>query len=228
MTWAATTGPIPNWPSSWGASRRTSLSSWTSSSAASRSQGSARRAVERIANTVADSSTLRRRVAQPGAGLQKLSQRQGPEPGALVTSAWRAEMASGPERDRLPAGGQQHSDGFPVSAAARLAEAHTGERLPGRRHRVDIVALHPATTCRPLGAINLNDPLAASVQRRGQSGTEAAGAFDGPQPRAMAPPEADQPAGSQPDRPEPSNAPGQRPSRRPPPRCGCRYGCRRR
>jgi hypothetical protein len=86
-------------------------------------------------------------------------------------------MASGPERDRLPAGGQQHPDGFPASAAARLAEAHTGERLPGRRHRVDIVALHPATTCRPLGAINLNDPLAASVQRRGQSGTEAAGAF---------------------------------------------------
>ena len=98
----------------------------------------------------------------------------------------------GPERDRLPAGGQQHPDGFPVSAAARLAEAHTGERLPGRSHSVDIVALHPATTCRPLRAVDLNDPLAASVQCRGQSGTEAAGAFDGPQPRAVAPPEADQ------------------------------------
>jgi hypothetical protein len=47
----------------------------------------------------------------------------------------------GPERDRLRAGGQQHPDGFPVSAAARLAEAHTGQRLPGRSHSVDIVAL---------------------------------------------------------------------------------------
>jgi hypothetical protein len=78
---------MPNWPSSSGASRRTSLSSWTSSSAASRSQPSARRAVDRIASTVADSSTLRR-----------------------------------------------------VSAAAWLAEAHTGECLPGRLHSVDFVA----------------------------------------------------------------------------------------
>jgi hypothetical protein len=40
--------------------------------------------------------------------------------------------------------------------------------------------------------VDLNDPLAASVQRRGQSGTEAAGAFDSPQRRIVAPPEADQ------------------------------------
>jgi hypothetical protein len=45
-----------------------------------------------------------------------------------------------------------------------------------------------------LRAINLNDPLATSVQCRGQSGTEAAGAFDGPQRRAVTPAEADQPA----------------------------------
>ena len=98
----------------------------------------------------------------------------------------------GPERDRLRAGGQQHPDGFPVSAAARHAEAHTGERLPCRSHSVDIVALHPAPPRRPLRAVDLNDPLAASVQCRGQSGTEAAGAFDGPQRCAVAPPEADQ------------------------------------
>jgi hypothetical protein len=45
---------------------------------------------------------------------------------------------SGPERDRLPAGGQQYPDGFPVSAAAWFAEAHTGERLSGRPDRVDM------------------------------------------------------------------------------------------
>jgi hypothetical protein len=84
----------------------------------------------------------------------------------------------GPERDRLRAGGQQHPDGFPVSAAARLAEAHTSERLPGRPDSVDIVAFHPATTCRPLRAVDLNDPLVASQQCRGESGTEAAGAFE--------------------------------------------------
>ena len=38
----------------------------------------------------------------------------------------------------------------------------------------------------------LNDPLAASQQCRGQSGTKPAGAFDGPQRRAVAPPEGDQ------------------------------------
>jgi len=92
----------------------------------------------------------------------------------------------------LRAGGQQHPDGFPVSAAVWLAEADTGERLPGRPHGVDLVALHPATTRRPLRAVDLNDPLAASVQCRGQSGTEAPGAFDGPQPRVVAPPEGDQ------------------------------------
>ena len=95
----------------------------------------------------------------------------------------------GPELDRLSAGCQQHPDGFPVSAAARLAEAHTGERLPGRSHSVDIVALHPATTRRPLRPVDLNDPLAARRQCRSQSGTETAGAFDGPQSRLVAPPE---------------------------------------
>jgi hypothetical protein len=44
---------------------------------------------------------------------------------------------------RLRHCGQQHPDGFPVSAAARRAEAHTGERLPGRSDSVDIVTLHP-------------------------------------------------------------------------------------
>jgi hypothetical protein len=43
-----------------------------------------------------------------------------------------------------------------------------------------------------LRAVDLNDTLAARKQCRGQSSTEAAGAFDGPQPRAVAPPEADQ------------------------------------
>jgi hypothetical protein len=129
--------------------------------------------------------------------VQKLSQVQGAEPlPQSVRGAGDLRMQSrdgpGPERDRLPAGGQQHSDGFPVSAAARPAEAHTGERLPGRSHSVDIVAFHPAPPRRPLRAVDLNDPLAASVQCRGQSGTEAAGAFDGPQRCAVAPPEADQ------------------------------------
>ena len=135
-----------------------------------------------------------RGVAQRGAGLQQLSQRQRPEPfpdtvGSAGDQRVQSRDGPGPERDRLPAGGQQHPDGFPVSAAARLAEAHTGEHLPGRSHRVDVVAVHPATTGRPLRAVDLNDPLAASVQCRGQSGTEAAGAFDGPQPRAVASPE---------------------------------------
>jgi hypothetical protein len=129
--------------------------------------------------------------------LQKLSQRQCPEPlaktvGGAGDQRMQGRDGPGPECDRLPAGGQQHPDGFPVSAAARLAEAHTGERLPGRSHRVDIVTLHPTPTCRTLRPVDLNDPLAASVQCRGQSGTEAAGAFDGPQRRAVAPPEADQ------------------------------------
>ena len=135
-----------------------------------------------------------RGVAQPGTGLQQLSQRQRPEPfpdtvGRAGDQRVQSRDGPGPECDRLPAGGQQHPDGFPVSAAARLAEAHTGEHLPGRSDRVDVVALHPATTGRPLRAVDLNDPLAASVQCRGQSGTEAADAFDGPQLRAVAPPE---------------------------------------
>ena len=137
------------------------------------------------------------RATRAGAGLQELSERQCSEP----LPDWsggaddeRVQSRDGPSAafDRLPAGGQQHPDGFPVSAASRLAEAHTGEHLPGRSHRVDVVALHTATTGRPLRAVDLNDPLAASVQCRGQSGTEAAGAFDGPQRRAVAPPEADQ------------------------------------
>ena len=107
----------------------------------------------------------------------------------------------GAEFDRLRAGGQQHPDGFPLSAAARLAEADTGERLPGRSHRVDVVALHAASTCGSLRTVDLNDPLTPSEQRRGQSGTEAAGAFDGPQRRFVAPPER---------RPAGGNQPGQR------------------
>jgi hypothetical protein len=127
--------------------------------------------------------------------VQKLSQRQAPEALAkTVRGAGDQRMQSrdgpGPERDRLSAGGQQHSDGFPVAAAARLAEAHTGQRLPGRSHRVDIVAFHTATTCRPLGPVNLNDPLTARKQCRGQSGTKAAGAFDGPQRRIVRRPKA--------------------------------------
>jgi hypothetical protein len=82
---------------------------------------------------------------------------------------------------------QQHSNGFPFSAAARLAEADTGEGFPSRSHGVDVIPLHPATTCRPLRAVDLNDPLATSVQGRGQSGTEAAGAFDGPPRRCVSP-----------------------------------------
>ena len=46
--------------------------------------------------------------------------------------------------------------------------------------------------CRPLWAVDLNDPLAASQQCRGQSDTEAAGAFDSPQRRVVAPPEGSQ------------------------------------
>jgi hypothetical protein len=148
----------------------------------------------RIANTVADSSTLRRDESRspaqvcrscPSGNLRSRSRRPS---GALATSACSRD-GPGPELDRLSAGCQQHPDGFPVSAAARLAEAHTGERLPGRSHSVDIVALHPATTRRPLRPVDLNDPLAARKQCRSQSGTETAGAFDGPQSRLVAPPE---------------------------------------
>jgi len=64
--------------------------------------------------------------------------------------------------------------------------------LPSRSHGVDVVAFHPATTCRLLRTVDLNDPLAARKQCRGQSGTEAAGAFDGPPRRVVAPPEGDQ------------------------------------
>jgi hypothetical protein len=52
--------------------------------------------------------------------LQQLSQRQGPEP--LAKTIWGAgdqrmqgRDGPGPERNRLPAGGQQHPDGFPVA-----------------------------------------------------------------------------------------------------------------
>jgi hypothetical protein len=77
----------------------TSLSSWTSSSAASRSQASARRAVDRIAMAVADSSTLRRDESRspaqvcrscPSGNVRSRSRRPS---GALVTSACRAAMA---------------------------------------------------------------------------------------------------------------------------------------
>ena len=90
----------------------------------------------------------------------------------------------------------------------------------------NLTALHTATTCRPLRAINLNDPLAASVQCRGQSGTEAGDAFDGPQPRAVAPPEADQlaVAGRIRGNRQISSVPVQCRSRRPPPRCGVVMG----
>jgi hypothetical protein len=54
----------------------------------------------------------------------------------------------------------------PYATLTARATSWAGDAL---RH----VALHPATTCRPLRAINLNDPLAASVQCRGQPGTEA-------------------------------------------------------
>src|SRR4029453_19287741 len=75
--------------------------------------------------------TSSRRVAQPGAGVQQLSQRQGAEPLAKsVRGAGDQRMQSrdgpGPEHNRLPAGGQQHPDGFPVSAAAPLPARPTG------------------------------------------------------------------------------------------------------
>jgi hypothetical protein len=54
----------------------------------------------------------------------------------------------------------------PYATLTARATSWAGDAL---RH----VALHPATTCRPLRAINFNDPLAASVQCRGQPGTEA-------------------------------------------------------
>jgi hypothetical protein len=55
------------------------------------------------------------------------------------------------------------------------------------------MSLQPSIrACGPLGTVDLNDPLVASEQRGGQSGTEAAGAFDGPQRRVVALPEGDQ------------------------------------
>ena len=137
------------------------------------------------------------RATRAGAGLQELSERQCSEP----LPDWsggaddeRVQSRDGPSAafDRLPAGGQQHLDGFSLFAAAWSAEADTGERLPGRPDRVSIVTLHANSTGGSLRAVDLNDPLAASQQCRGQSGTEAAGAFDGPQCRVVAPPEDDQ------------------------------------
>jgi len=94
--------------------------------------------------------------------------------------------------DCLRTGGQQHPNGFPLAAAPRLAEADPGERLPGRSHGVDVVALHPATTCGPLRTVDFNDPLAPGQQRRGQASAVAAGALDGPQRRVLPLPEGHQ------------------------------------
>ncbi|HWI01819.1 MAG TPA: hypothetical protein VNT27_15945 [Propionibacteriaceae bacterium] len=134
------------------------------------------------------------RTTQPGAGLQQLPERQRPEPfpdtvGSAGDQRVQGRDGPGAEFNRLRAGGQQHPNGLPFSAAARLAEADTGERLPSRSHGVDVVALHPGTTRRPLGTVDLNDPRTPGEQRRGQAGTEAAGAFDGPQRRVVALPE---------------------------------------
>jgi hypothetical protein len=84
-----------------------------------------------------------------------------------MTSACKSRDGHCAAFDRLPAGGQQHRDGFPLSAAAWFAEADTGERLPGRPDRVNVVTLHATSTCGSLRTVDLNDPLTPSEELSG-------------------------------------------------------------
>jgi hypothetical protein len=109
---------------------------------------------------------------------------------ALVTSACNAEMAR--VRDWIACAPVVVSSTRVASRspAPRLAEADPGECLPGRSRGADVVTSR-RTTGGPLRT-DVNDPLAANQQRRGQSDPVAAGAFDGPQRRVLTLPEGHQ------------------------------------
>ena len=99
--------------------------------------------------------------------------------GALVTSACNAEMAR-------------------VRNWTACARVVSSTRVASRSPRLrGSLRPTPASACRaartasmchdggPLGTADLNDPLAPGEQRRGESGPEAAGAFNGPQRRVL-------------------------------------------
>jgi hypothetical protein len=138
-----------------------------------------------------------RRVAQPGASLQKASQRQGAEP--LTQSVrgandlrCRAEMArvrSSTVCPRVVSSTRMASRSSRRHGSLRPTLAMAYRLLAQRRYRRS----SPATPCRTLRAVDLNDPLAADRAAQWSVRTEAAVAFDGPQRRVVAPPEPDQP-----------------------------------
>jgi hypothetical protein len=86
--------------------------------------------------------------------------------------------------DRTVPRGQQHPHRLPVAAGPGRGQVLAGQRLAGGPHGVQVVALGAVAAGRTGRSVDLDHPLTAFEQERGQPGAVAAGAFDRPYPPA--------------------------------------------
>ncbi len=112
---------------------------------------------------------------------------------AALASQFRAEvLGSGDNQcfemvDRRGAGGDragscahQDAQGFALAPAARLDQAVAAEDFPGGSNRIEGVVLASAAPRWALGSADFDDLFALFAEEGGESGTIAAGSFDGP------------------------------------------------
>jgi hypothetical protein len=100
--------------------------------------------------------------------------------GAPTISAPGLADGGHPGAGGAASGGQQHPQGLPLTPTPRRGQAVLAKRLAGGPDRVQRVALGAAAAGWPLGPTDLQHPLAATAQERGQSGAVAARCFHRP------------------------------------------------
>jgi hypothetical protein len=130
--------------------------------------------------------------------------RQGAEPGAPVellvggpaaqlfaqrfrgVNDQRLELSDcfGAGDDSALAGGKHHPHRLTVPAGTRSGEVVTGERFAGSADSVEVVGFGPVAPSGSGWTVDLDDPLTPLKQMGSQPGSEAAGSFDSPDPRA--------------------------------------------
>ncbi len=90
--------------------------------------------------------------------------------------------------DRGAPGGQQHRERLALTCRPRRAEPGARERFARGPDGVERVGLRAVAAPGSLGAVQLDDELAAACQVAGQAGAVAAGSLDrpGPQTRVLA------------------------------------------
>jgi hypothetical protein len=66
------------------------------------------------------------------------------------------------ELDSVGTGREQHTDRFAVASRQRLTQTNPGQRLAGRPHGVDVIALRPSPAGGPLRPIDLDHRFIAT------------------------------------------------------------------